>query len=214
MQGLFMLAPFMVAVSGGSGSGKTTFVSKLQARLEKERPLVVNIDHYYKDLGHLSHEERAACNFDDPESIEKSLLYKQISLLHSGQSVDRPSYDFASHTRTESTVALEPSPVIIMDGIFSLCYPELLQLFDLKIFIDVEDDIRVVRRIRRDTAERGRSFESCASQYLGSVKAMHRKHIEPTKISADIVIPWHTMNERAVNYIADLIQLSVQRRSL
>jgi uridine kinase len=209
-----MLAPFMVAVSGGSGSGKTTFVKKLQARLEKERPLVVNIDHYYKDLGHLSHDERALCNFDDPESIEKSLLYKQISLLREGQSVERPSYDFASHTRTDVTEALEPSPVIIMDGIFSLCYPELLSLFDLKIFIDVEDDVRVVRRIRRDTEERGRSFESCASQYLGSVKAMHRKHVEPTKAAADIIVPWHTMNDRAVGYIADLIQLSVQRRSL
>ncbi|MBC7530871.1 MAG: uridine kinase [Oligoflexus sp.] len=209
-----MLAPFMVAVSGGSGSGKTTFVSKLQARLDKESPLVLSIDHYYKDLGHLSHEERASCNFDDPESIEKSLLYKQISLLHDGQSVDRPSYDFASHTRTDLTQTLEPSSVIIVDGIFSLCYPELFQLYDLKIFIDVDDDVRVVRRIRRDMAERGRSFESCALQYLGTVKAMHKKHIEPTKAAADIIIPWQTMNERAVGAITDLIQLSVKRRSL
>ncbi|MBC7660111.1 MAG: uridine kinase [Chitinophagaceae bacterium] len=207
-----MLAPFMVAVSGGSGSGKTTFVSKLKERLDTQRPLIINIDHYYKDLAHLDPEERARCNFDDPESIEKALLYKQVSQLQSGQCVERPSYDFATHTRTEITELLEPSPVIIMDGIFSLCFPELLQLFDLKIFIDVDDDVRVVRRIRRDTAERGRSFESCSSQYLGSVKAMHRKHIEPTKVSADIVVPWHNMNERAVGYIADLISLSVQRR--
>jgi len=208
-----MLAPFMVAVSGGSGSGKTTFVSKLKERLVHQRPLVISIDHYYRDLAHLAVDERARCNFDDPESIEKTLLYQQISHLQSGYSVERPTYDFATHTRTAATERLDPSPVIIMDGIFSLCYPELLQLFDLKIFIDVEDDIRVVRRIRRDTAERGRSFESCASQYLGSVKAMHRKHIEPTKVAADIIVPWHSMNERAVGYIADLIQLSVQRRN-
>ena len=209
-----MLAPFMVAVSGGSGSGKTTFVRKLKTRLDREQPLVVNIDHYYSDLSHLSYDERAQTNFDDPSSIESSLLLEQISLLQKGQSVDRPSYDFASHSRTSETVRLEPSSVIIMDGIFSLCYPELSQLFDLKIFIDVDDDVRVVRRIRRDTAERGRNFESCVSQYLGSVKAMHHKHIEPTKIHADLLVPWQHVNERAVDFVADLIQLSIQRRSL
>lgn len=209
-----MLAPFMVAVSGGSGSGKTTFVSKLRSRLEREKPLVVSLDHYYRDLSHLSPDERALTNFDDPSSIESSLLFEQISLLQQGQCVDRPSYDFAIHSRTAETVRLEPSPVIVMDGIFSLCYPELFHLFDLKIFIDVDDDVRVVRRIRRDTAERGRTFESCASQYLGSVKAMHRKHIEPTKIHADLLIPWHNVNERAVDFVADLIQLSVRRRTL
>lgn len=208
------LAPFMVAVSGGSGSGKTTFVSKLKSRLEREQPLVISIDHYYRDLSHLEPEERAKTNFDDPDSIESTLLFEQISHLQQNQSVERPSYDFPSHSRTAETVRLDPSPVIIMDGIFSLCYPELFHLFDLKIYIDVDDDVRVVRRIRRDMAERGRTFESCASQYLGSVKAMHRKFIEPTKTHADIVIPWQNINERAVNYVADLIQLSVQRRSL
>lgn len=209
-----MLAPFMVAVSGGSGSGKTTFVSKLQRRLEKENPLIVSIDHYYKDLSHLDPDARARTNFDDPDSIESSLLLKQIRSLRQGQSVERPSYDFATHARTKDTKVMEPSPVIIMDGIFSLCFPELFDLFDLKLFIDVDDDVRVVRRIRRDTAERGRNFESCASQYLGSVKAMHRKFIEPTKVHADLVIPWHNVNDRAVEFVADLIQLSVQRRSL
>lgn len=197
--------PFMVAVSGGSGSGKTTFVSKLKARLERERPLILNIDHYYRDLSHLSPVDRANTNFDDPESIERSLLLDQVSALQKGQTVERPTYDFATHTRTSETVRLEPSPVIIMDGIFSLCFPELFELFDMKIYIDVDDDVRVVRRIRRDTAERGRNFESCAAQYLGSVKAMHRKFIEPTKIHADLVIPWHNMNERALDFVSKLI---------
>ncbi|RZA26618.1 MAG: uridine kinase, partial [Proteobacteria bacterium] len=209
-----MLAPFMVAVSGGSGSGKTTFVSKLRTRLEREQPLIVNIDHYYRDLSHLEPSERARTNFDDPDSIERALLIDQVSSLRQGQSVLRPSYDFSTHSRVSETVQLDPGPVIIVDGIFSLCFPELFDLIDLKIFIDVDDDVRVVRRIRRDTAERGRNFESCASQYLGSVKAMHQKFIEPTKIHADLVIPWHHMNERAVDCIADLIQLSVRKRSL
>ncbi len=209
-----MLAPFMVAVSGGSGSGKTTFVAKLRERLKEQHPLVVHIDHYYQDLSHLAPEERAKTNFDDPESIESSLLFEQISRLQQGLPVERPTYDFATHSRTAERTILEPSPVIIMDGIFSLCFPELFHLFDLKVYIDVDDDVRVVRRIKRDTAERGRNFESCASQYLGSVKAMHRKFIEPTKVNADLVIPWHNMNERAVDFIADLIQLSVRKRSL
>lgn len=209
-----MLAPFMVAVSGGSGSGKTTFVSKLKKRLEKENPLILNIDHYYRDLSHLDADTAALTNFDDPSSIECSLLLEQVSYLRQGLGVDRPSYDFATHSRTPITERMEPSPVIIMDGIFSLCFPELFDLFDLKLFIDVDDDVRVVRRIRRDTSERGRNFESCASQYLGSVKAMHRKFIEPTKVHADLVIPWHHVNDRAVDFVADLIQLSVRRRTL
>lgn len=208
-----MRTPFMVAVSGGSGSGKTTFVSKLRTRLERERerPLVLNIDHYYRDLSHLAPADRANTNFDDPDSIERSLLLDQVSALQKGQAVDRPSYDFATHSRTPETVRLEASSVIIMDGIFSLCFPELFELFDMKLYIDVDDDVRVVRRIRRDTAERGRNFESCAAQYLGSVKAMHRKFIEPTKVHADLVIPWHNMNERALDFVASLILQSSRK---
>jgi uridine kinase len=202
----------MIAVSGGSGSGKTTFVNKLWNRLEVERPLVISIDHYYSDLSHLPLDERARKNFDDPDAIERDLLHEQISLLRNGLSVDRPCYDFASHSRLSRTERLDPSSIIIVDGIFSLCYPELLKLFDLKIFLDVEDDVRVVRRIGRDIAERGRSFDNCAGQYLGSVKAMFQKHIEPSKEQADFVIPWHSFNERAVVFLANLIQLEVEKK--
>lgn len=209
-----MTSPFMIAVSGGSGSGKTTFVSKLWNRLEVERPLVISIDHYYSDLSQLPFEERAKKNFDDPDAIERDLLHEQISLLRNGVAVERPCYDFASHTRLNKTERLEPSSIIIVDGIFSLCYPELLKLFDLKIFLDVEDDVRVVRRIGRDIAERGRSFDNCAGQYLGSVKAMYQKHIEPSKDMADFIIPWHSFNERAVVFLANLIQMEVQNKRL
>lgn len=203
-------APFMVAVCGGSGSGKTTFVRKLWNRLEVQRPLVISLDHYYRDLSHLSPAERAAVNFDDPDAIERDLLHEQVSLLRNGLCVDRPCYDFATHTRSRDTERLEPSSIIIMDGIFSLCYPELRKLLDLKIFIDVDDDVRVLRRIRRDMAERGRNFESCESQYLNSVKAMHKAHIAPTREYADLVIPWHTPNERAVEFVAGLISDTLQ----
>ncbi len=208
-----MQSPFMVAVSGGSGSGKTTFVNKLWNRLEMLRPLVISIDHFYRDLSHLPSEERSKYNFDDPDAIERDLLHEQVSLLRNGVAVDRPCYDFATHTRREETERLEPSRIIIVDGIFALCYPELLKLFDLKIYLDVDMDVRVVRRIRRDMAERGRSFESCAAQYLGTVKAMHEKHIEPNKKSADFVIPWQHFNERTVAYLASMIQGEVETRA-
>lgn len=210
-----MTSPFMIAVSGGSGSGKTTFVSRLWQRLEVERPLVISIDHYYADLSHLPLEERAKNNFDDPDAIERDLLHEQISLLRNGVAVDRPCYDFATHTRLKKTERLEPSSIIVVDGIFSLCFPELLKLFDLKIFLDVEDDVRVVRRIGRDMSERGRSFENCAGQYLGTVKAMYQKFIEPSKAQADFVIPWHHFNDRALGFLGNLIHLEVQaKRSL
>lgn len=200
-----MTLPFMVAVSGGSGAGKTTFVNSLWQRLEVQRPLVLRLDDYYRDLSHLPAEERALRNFDDPEAIERDLLHEQVSLLRNGLAVDRPIYDFARHCRLPETERIQASAIIIVDGIFSLCFPELNKLFDLKIFLDVDDDIRVVRRIGRDMAERGRSFSSCCEQYQGSVKAMYERHIAPTKSLADFVVPWHAYNERALNYTARII---------
>ncbi|MFW7378543.1 MAG: uridine kinase [Oligoflexus sp.] len=209
-----MTSPFMVAVSGGSGSGKTTFVRMLQEKLQNHDPLVISIDHYYQDLSHLTPEERVRQNFDDPSAIEKDLLREQISLLRRGIPVERPIYDYATHTRRPGSVTLKPSSLIILDGIFSLCYHELLQLLDLKLFIDVDDDIRVVRRVGRDMAERGRSFDSCVQQYLGTVKAMHQKYIEPTKKHADYIIPWHQTNHKALNYTAGLLATELNRMHL
>ena len=208
-----MLSPFMIAVAGGSGAGKTTFVNRLWQRLETLRPLVLRLDDYYRDLTHLPLAERARCNFDDPEAIERDLLHEHVSLLRRGLSVERPTYDFTTHTRSSLTETLASRPIIIVDGIFALCYPELNKLFDLKIFIDVDDDIRVVRRIGRDMAERGRSFASCCEQYEGTVKAMYERHIAPTKKTADFVIPWHFFNERALSYTAGIILSEIAAKS-
>ncbi|SMF07277.1 uridine kinase [Pseudobacteriovorax antillogorgiicola] len=206
-----MDAPFMVAVSGGSGAGKTTFVKNLTERLAAETPLIISMDDYYRDLSHLSPEERTSVNFDHPKAIERELVHEQISLLRAGVAVEKPRYDFASHTRTGQTDTLTPGKVIILDGIFALCYPELYRLLDLKIFLDVDNDVRVVRRIGRDMAERGRNFESCAQQYLGSVKAMHETYIEPTKCHADFVVPWREFNHRAVMYLSELIKFELAK---
>ena len=158
----------------------------------------------------MSHEERGDVNFDHPKAIERELVHEQVSLLRAGVSVEKPLYDFPSHTRKKETEKVSPGKIIILDGIFSLCYTELYRLLDLKIYIDVDSDIRVVRRINRDMAERGRSFESCAQQYLESVKAMHQKYIEPTKQQADFVLPWIDKNMRAVDYISDIIKLKLR----
>ncbi len=207
-----MPSPFMIAVSGGSGAGKTTFVKNLWNQLETQRPLVISLDDYYRDLSHLSPAERAKQNFDDPEAIERDLLHEQVSLLRNGVPVERPCYDFATHTRTGLTERLVPSSIIIVDGIFSLYYPELVRLFDLKIFLSVDNDIRVLRRVGRDMEQRGRSFEKCREQYLGSVKMMYERYIEPTQKSADFIIPWHQFNERSVSYLASIVQTAIRAR--
>lgn len=201
-----MHAPFMVAVSGGSGSGKTTFVKQLTQKFSQLSCLVISMDDYYRDLSHLSPQERAEVNFDNPKAIERELVHEQISLLRAGVSVEKPRYDFTTHTRFGTTESLKPARVIILDGIFSLCYQELYRLLDLKIYLDVDSDVRVVRRIGRDMEERGRTFESCSQQYLSSVKLMHERYIEPTKAFADFVLPWQEHNHRAVDYLTLLIQ--------
>ena len=200
-----MVNPFMVAVSGGSGSGKTTFVSALAERLTCSSVLILSLDDYYRDLSQLKAEDRAKVNFDDPKAIEIELLKAQVAALRAGEKVDKPLYDFATHTRRSATTTVQAADLIVLDGIFSLCYPELYALLDLKIYIDVDPDIRVVRRIGRDMDQRGRSFEGSAVQYLGTVKAMHAKYIEPSKHFADFVVPWHRRNEAALLYLAEII---------
>ena len=204
--------PFMVAVSGGSGSGKTTFVNALADKLGTSSLLILSLDDYYRDLSHLKAEERSRVNFDDPKAIELELLKNQVETLRRGESVSKPLYDFATHTRRAESQLVEPAGLIVLDGIFSLCYPELYALLDLKIFIDVDPDIRVVRRIGRDMEQRGRSFAGSADQYLGSVKAMHAKYIEPSKHYADFVIPWHRRNEPALQLLSKVIKLELSER--
>ena len=206
-----MNAPFMVAVSGGTGAGKTTFVRSLTENLEQHKPLVISLDDYYKDLSHLTIAERKAANFDHPKAIERELLHEQISLLRAGVKVKKPKYNFTDHTRLKETEEIEPAKIIILDGIFSLCYRELYRLLDLKIFLDVDSDVRIVRRIGRDMAERGRDFKSCSTQYLNSVKEMHQAHVEPSKANADFVIPWRDFNDRAVQYLSELITYQLNK---
>lgn len=202
--------PFLVSISGGSGSGKTTFVEKLLSHLENVKPLVIQTDHYYKDLSHMAPKERDEVNFDDPNAIEVPLLLEHLEKLRNDVSVQRPVYDFPTHTRRPETVALTPRPVIIVDGIFNLCDPRLVKLFELKAYIDVDADLRFARRLQRDVETRGRSVSGVMEQYFKTVKPMHNRYIEPAKFNADIIIPWVDFNWVAVGYVADIIKNKVK----
>ena len=201
-----MVAPIMIGIAGGSGSGKTTVMSKLADQISDLHPKVIPLDHYYRDLSSLSELERAEVNFDHPEAIERDLLLEQISQLRQGKTIERPTYDFSTHTRTPDTETIEPGNVIIIDGIFALADERLNQLLDLKIYIEVADDVRLGRRIKRDVEQRGRSFDGEINQYFSTVKPMHQKYIEPTRDQADLIVPWIHYNDRAVSYLSMIIR--------
>lgn len=184
------IRPFTVAVAGGSGSGKTTLARELAARLGPERCAVLDHDSYYRDLSHLSPQERAAVNFDHPESLENGLLADHIEALRRGEPIERPRYDFANHSRLFATVRVEPRAVILCEGILLLAVPELRSAFDLRVFVDVPSDVRVLRRLERDIVERGRTVHSVVDQYLRTVRPMHETFVEPARATADLVLGW------------------------
>jgi uridine kinase len=201
------LKPTLIGVSGGSGSGKTTLVSRLTNQFVTPSDLmVIQMDHYYRDLSHLSQAERDKRNFDHPDALDLELLQRHLEALSIGESVERPSYDFASHTRLQRTTPLLPAPVIIIDGILALHHPGIRSLLALSIYVDVDDDLRFIRRLRRDISERGRTVDSVIAQYLASVKAMHDSYVEPQKYVADIIVSWRDYNDRAVRMLSDMIR--------
>ena len=200
---------FVVAVAGGSGSGKTTLVRRLVAALAGHEVLVLELDHYYRDLSHLEPAARDRVNFDHPDALELDLLHRHLEALQRGASVARPVYDFPTHTRKSATVALTTCPVVIVDGILALFDARVNALADLKVFVDADDDLRLARRIRRDIEERGRTLESTVSQYTATVKPMYQRFIAPTRQAADIVIPWNSYNDRAVAFLARAVKLSI-----
>lgn len=180
--------PLIIGVVGGSGSGKTTVA---RAILESSGVTAAFLDQdaYYKALDHLTLDERRLVNFDHPDSLDNDLLVAQLESLAAGQPIDKPSYDFAAHTRAAATVRVEPAPIVIVDGILLFTEPRLRALFDIKVFVDVADDIRFIRRMLRDVAERGRTVEDVVRQYLGTVRPMHLEFVEPSKRWADVIIP-------------------------
>lgn len=197
--------PLIIGMAGGSGSGKTTIAEAVVDAVGPESVSLIQHDAYYRDLSDLTVAERAAINFDHPDSLETSLLVSHLEALRSGQAIERPTYDFSIHTRRPETVRVDPDQVIIVEGILVLAEPGLRDLMDLRIYVDTAPDLRVLRRLRRDIVERGRSVESVLDQYLATVRPMHMEFVETSKRYADLIVP-RGYNAGAVGTVISLIR--------
>lgn len=207
-----MTKPLIIGVAGGSGSGKTTVVNTISKTLGANKHLLLQHDSYYRDLKHLPFEERIKQNFDHPASLETELLIRHINALSEGYPIEVPQYDFAKHIRKEQTTSVTPKEVILVDGILIFSEPELLELMDVKIFVDTDDDIRLLRRLKRDISERGRSVENVMEQYQKFVRPMHLEFVQPSKRYADVIIPRGGKNKVALDMVLALINEKLSNR--
>lgn len=196
------MKPFLIGIAGGTGSGKTTVAKRIYESLQLDSAAFIDHDAYYKELGHLPLEERTLINFDHPDSLDNDLLVHHLEELVAGRAVEKPVYDFTAHTRAPETVCIHPRDVILVDGILLFAEPRLRALFDLKIFVDTEADVRFIRRMRRDLELRGRSVDSVIEQYLATVRPMHFEFVEPTKRYADVILPRGGNNTPGIELIA------------
>ena len=194
-------SPIVFGVAGGTASGKTTVAQTILQAVGASQVAYMPHDAYYRDQPQLSFEERSQLNYDHPNSLETNLLVKQIKQLLKGKSVHVPVYDFTTHRRTEKTVLVEPSPIILVDGILIFTKRRLRELMDIKVFVDTDADVRFIRRLKRDMEERGRSLHSVVEQYLSTVRPMHLKFVEPSKRFADVIIPNGGLNRVAMEMV-------------
>lgn len=206
------MARIVIGVAGGSGSGKTTVVSRITEALGSEHVSVLEHDRYYRDRNDLRLEERAALNYDHPDSLETDLMVRHIEALRQGHRVEAPVYDFARHTRTTSTDTIVPGRAIIVEGILIYTDAALRALMDVKVFVDTDADTRFIRRLQRDITARGRTVQSVIEQYLSTVKPMHLDFVEPSKRYADIIIPQGGHNAVAIDMLLTLIRGSMQQK--
>lgn len=200
-----MKRPLTLGIAGGTGSGKTTIATAI---VDAITPSCVRMDHdsYYLDQGHLPLEERRKINFDHPDALDNELLAQHLEALHRGERVEKPIYDFVNHVRLEETTPIEPAPVVVVEGILTLAIPRLRERFDVRIFVDTDADIRLIRRIRRDLEQRGRDFGDIRRQYYETVRPMHLAFVEPSKRYADIIIPEGGENRIAIDFVVARIR--------
>lgn len=196
----------IIGVAGGSGSGKTTVVREIIRNIGSSQVTVIHHDSYYRDVTHLSFEDRTRINYDHPDSLETALLVAHLHMLRAGQSVEVPVYDFAQHNRSAEVEQAEPRKVIIVDGLLVLWDAELRKMMDIKVFVDTDADLRFIRRLKRDIQERGRSAESVIDQYTATVRPMHLEFIEPSKRYADIILPEGGYNRVGVDMLLTTIK--------
>lgn len=195
------MTPFVIGIAGGSGSGKTTIARTLAERLGPDEVVLIEQDCYYRDQGDLSFEERSRVNFDHPDALELTLLRHHVDELVAGRAVDKPRYDFERHLRLPQRDHVAPRPIVLIEGILVLADGALRERMSLKVFVDTDPDIRVIRRIRRDLEDRGRSFEQVRRQYYDTVRPMHLAFVEPSKRHADVIIPEGGQNRVALDLI-------------
>lgn len=200
-----MKRPVIIAVAGGSASGKTTVIEEVISKLKKEFVVVIMHDDYYKEHNHLSLEERKMVNYDHPDSIDNELFLKHVNKLLKGEEINKPIYDFNTYSRLEKTEKITPKKVIILEGILVLTDKRIRELADIKLYVDLDSDMRFIRRMERDIKERGRTVESVVDQYLKTVKPMHHQFVEPTKRYADVIIPNDHKHDVAVDIIVSKI---------
>jgi uridine kinase len=201
----------IIGIAGGSGSGKSTVVKKITSAISGESVAVIPLDNYYKDKGHLSAEEKSKINFDHPTALEYNLLIKHLDMLKAGQPIEMPIYSYITCSRAKETITVLPKDVIIIEGILILSSQRLRDRMDIKIFVDADDDDRLIRIIRRDIVERGKNYNQVLERYEQSVKPMHMQFIEPSKRYADIIIPQGGENHIAIDILTSRVKMHLKK---
>ena len=202
----------IIGITGGTGCGKTTVVNQIVNELSAEDVTIISQDSYYKDLSHLTFEQRTQINFDHPNSIDFDLLKEHLLALKAGKTIDTPTYSFVEHNRTKETVLVKPTNVVIVEGILIFSHPDIRDLFNIKIFVHADSDERLIRRIKRDITERGRDVEEVLNRYQNTLKPMHMQFIEPMKEFADIIIPNNRYNTVAIDIIKTIVHNRVYQK--
>ena len=201
----------VIGIAGGTGSGKTTVVNKILQQLNVEGVNVLSQDNYYHDNQHLTLSEREVLNYDHPKSIDFELLIKHVKSLKNGVGIEQPIYSFVTHSRSGDYVSIEPKSVLIVEGILVLTNQELLKEYDLKVFVHADSDERLIRRIRRDTQERGRDLQEVLHRYQTTLKPMHQEFIEPSKNEADLIVPNMKQNTVAIDFLSTVINNTLKK---
>ncbi len=196
----------LIGIAGGTGSGKTTLADKLVDSFGSDEVSILRHDNYYKRHDNMTYEERSALNYDHPDAFDTELLCQHIQMLKNGQAIDMPIYDYTVHNRSDEVVVVNPAPVIVLEGILIFAELSLCDLMDIKVFVDTDADVRILRRILRDVKERERSLDSVVTQYLTTVKPMHEQFVEPSKRRADIIIPEGGKNRVALQMLIERVR--------